>query len=167
LLKKGDEIELQEFDLNDAVRCALHLLDHEAEKRGVVMGVRQAPVSLPVCANVVHLQQVILNLAMNGMDAMACCDPGSRNLTLETTLAEDADVEVSVSDTGTGIPVDKLESIFDAFVTTKPQGTGLGLSIARTIIETHGGKIWAENRRGGGALFRFALPLARHRRHDH
>jgi PAS domain S-box-containing protein len=161
LLKKGGEIELQEFDLNDAVRCALHLLDHETETRGVVPSVSQAQTALPVCANLVQLQQVILNLAMNGMDAMAGCDPGTRRLTLETVLAGDADVEVSVSDSGTGIPSDKLERIFDTFFTTKPQGTGLGLSIARTIIETHGGKIWAENRLGGGAVFRFTLPLAR------
>ena len=135
LLKKGDEIELQEFDLNDAVQCALHLLDHEAMTRDVVLGIRQAQAALPVCANVVHVQQVILNLAMNGMDAMAYCDPGSRKLTLETAVAGEADVEVSVSDSGTGIPADKLERIFDTFVTTKPQGTGLGLSIARTIVE--------------------------------
>ena len=69
-------------------------------------------------------------------------------------------VEVTVSDSGKGIPEDKLTSIFDPFFTTKPQGTGLGLPIARTIIETHGGTIWAENRPGGGAVFRFTLPLA-------
>jgi len=100
---------------------------------------------------------------MNGMDAMARCDPGSRKLTLETALAEDAGAEVSVSDSGIGVPADKLEKIFDALVTTKPQGTGLGLSIARTIIEIYGGKIWAENRPGGGAVFRFTLPLAKTR----
>jgi diguanylate cyclase (GGDEF)-like protein len=161
LLKKGDEIELQEFDLNDTVRCALHLLDHEAATRGVVLRANQAHAALPVRANMVHLQQVILNLAMNGMDAMACCDRRSRKLTLETALAGDADVEASVSDSGTGIPADMLERVFDAFVTTKPQGTGLGLSIARTIIEIHGGKIWAENRPEGGAVFRFTLPLAK------
>jgi PAS domain S-box-containing protein len=166
LLKKGGEIELQEFDLNDAVGCALHFLDHEAETRGVVPGLNQAQAALPVRANVVQLQQVILNLAVNAMDAMACRDPGSRRLTLETALAGDADVEVSVSDSGIGIPPDKLERIFDTFVTTKPQGTGLGLSIARTIIETYGGKIWAENRPSGGAVFRFTLPLAEPRPGD-
>jgi signal transduction histidine kinase len=66
-----------------------------------------------------------------------------------------------VADTGTGIPNDKLKHVFDTFFTTKPQGTGLGLSIARTIIETYGGRIWAENKLGGGAVFRFILPLAR------
>jgi signal transduction histidine kinase len=129
--------------------------------RGVVLDVSQAQDALPVCADEVHLQQVILNLAMNGMDAMLSCAPGSRKMTLGTALAGDGDVEVSVSDSGTGIPNDKLNGVFDTFFTTKPQGTGLGLSIARTIIETYGGKIWAENRLGGGAVFRFTLPLAK------
>ena len=78
-------------------------------------------------------------------------------------MAGNGDVEASVSDSGMGIPADKLERVFDAFVTTKPQGTGLGLSIARTIIEIHGGRIWAENRQDAGAVFRFTLPLAKTR----
>jgi signal transduction histidine kinase len=161
LLKKRSETDLQEFDLNDAVQGALHLLDPEAMTRGVVLGVSQVQAALPVRADEVHLQQVILNLAMNGMDAMLSCVPGSRKMTLGTALAGEGKVEVSVSDSGTGIPNDKLNDIFDTFFTTKPQGTGLGLSIARTIIETYGGKIWAENRLGGGAVFRFTLPLAK------
>jgi signal transduction histidine kinase/ABC-type uncharacterized transport system substrate-binding protein len=160
LMKKRNETEFQEFDLNDAVRNAFHLLDPEAMTRGVSLNVSQAEAALPVRADEVHLQQVILNLAMNGMDAMLGCAPGSRKMTLETALAGEAVVEVSVSDSGTGIPNDKLKHVFDTFFTTKPQGTGLGLSIARTIIETYGGTIWAENRLGGGAVFRFTLPLA-------
>ena len=92
---------------------------------------------------------------------MLNCVPGSRRMRLETALVGEAEVEVSVSDSGTGIPNDKLKEIFETFFTTKPQGTGLGLSIARTIIETYGGRIWAENRTGGGAVFRFTLPLAK------
>ena len=68
---------------------------------------------------------------------------------------------MSVADSGTGIPDDKLKDVFETFFTTKPQGTGLGLSIARTIVETYGGRIWAENQAGGGAVFRFTLPLAK------
>jgi nitrogen-specific signal transduction histidine kinase len=75
-------------------------------------------------------------------------------------LANGADVEVSVIDTGTGIPHEKLKDVFDTFYTTKQDGTGLGLSIARTIVETYGGTIWAENRSGGGAVVRFTLPLS-------
>ena len=96
---------------------------------------------------------------MNGIDAMRDCDHGKRRLSISTALVDNSSIEVSVADTGTGIPPDKLNTIFDTFYTTKSHGTGLGLSIARTIVETFGGRIWAENRPGGGALFRFTLPL--------
>ncbi len=160
LLRKG-EIEIRQFDLNDAVRDALDVLESEAHMRGVTLSVDQAPGTVPVRANQVHLEQVILNLATNGMDAMSTCAPGMRRLTLQTALVGDSEVEISVSDSGTGIPEDRLKNIFATFYTTKPQGTGLGLSIARSIVETYGGRIWAENRSTGGAVFRFTLPLAR------
>jgi signal transduction histidine kinase len=106
------------------------------------------------------LQQVILNLAMNGMDAMQNA-AGERTMIIETAQSGATMAEVSVADSGSGIPADQLKSIFETFYTTKPQGTGLGLSIARTIVETYGGRIWAENRLAGGAVFRFTLPLAK------
>jgi signal transduction histidine kinase len=159
-LKKG-EIEMQEFDLNDAIQNALHIFEPEAQKRSVVLSAVQAQGALPVRADQVHLQQVIINLAANGLDAMLDCSPHKRRLALQTAKVGQSEVEVSVADTGTGIPEDKLKDVFETFFTTKPQGTGLGLSIARTIIETYGGRIWAENRLGGGAVFRFTLPLAR------
>lgn len=80
---------------------------------------------------------------------------------LETTLTRESKVELSISDTGSGIPDEQLASVFEPFYTTKPAGTGLGLSIARAIVETYGGKIWAANRPEGGAVFRIVLPLAR------
>ena len=163
LLRKKNDAELREFDLNEVVRDAAHLLSPEATTRGVVLGVSQAQATLPVRADEVHLQQVVLNLAMNGMDAVLNCAPGSRSIRFETALVGEAEAEVSVSDSGTGIPSGKMKEIFETFYTTKPQGTGLGLSIARTIIETYGGRIWAENQAGGGAVFRFTLPLARTR----
>jgi signal transduction histidine kinase len=93
---------------------------------------------------------------------MKDCTPGTRKLTLQSALVGDSKVEVSVSDTGTGIPNDRLKGVFETFYTTKQQGIGLGLSIVRTIVETYGGKIWAENRNGSsGAVFRFTLPLAK------
>lgn len=96
------------------------------------------------------------------MDAMLQAPTAERNLMFQTTMVErNEKVEVSISDTGSGIPSDKLSNIFDAFYTTKPTGTGLGLSIARVIIEIYGGKLWADNRPQGGAVFRFVLPLAR------
>jgi signal transduction histidine kinase len=113
-----------------------------------------------VRADPVHLQQVIMNLAMNGMDAMLDSAAGARAIAIRTALVGESEVEISVADTGTGIPGDKLEDVFDTFYTTKPHGTGLGLCIARTIVETYGGRIWAENRSGRGAVFRFTVPLA-------
>jgi signal transduction histidine kinase len=159
LLKKK-EIELRSFDLNDTIRDAAHVLEPEAIKRDIALSASVAQQALPVRADQVHVQQVILNLAINGMDAMAGCPPGRRKLAIRTTLRDRSGVEVSVSDSGTGIPNDKLDHVFDAFYTTKQQGTGLGLSIARTIVETYGGRIWAENRIAGGAVVRFTLPLA-------
>jgi signal transduction histidine kinase len=82
---------------------------------------------------------------------------------LQTALVGESEVEVSLSDSGVGIPNDKLEDVFETFYTTKQKGTGLGLSIVRTIVEKSGGKIWAENRRGGGVVFRFTLPLVKAR----
>jgi signal transduction histidine kinase len=162
LLKKRSMLELQEFDLNSVVRDALHILEPEALKRGLALSAEQAGASLPVRADPIHLQQVILNLAANGMDAMQ--SPGGK-MSIQTELIGENAVEVSVADSGTGIPNDKLGEVFDTFYTTKPQGTGLGLSIARTIIETYGGRIWAENGVGAGAVFRFTLPLSRRSAH--
>jgi signal transduction histidine kinase len=161
LLKQKSEIELQEFDLNDAIAGAMRLLSPEARKRGIVVHPNGVHAALPVRADQIQVQQVLLNLATNGMDAMSSCAPGARQLAIETALNDNSEVEVSVSDTGGGIPNDKLKDIFKTFYTTKQQGTGLGLSIARTIVESYGGKIWAENRIGRGAVFRFTLPLAK------
>ena len=161
LLKKRGESELQEFDLNEALRDALHALDPVARKRGVLVSTHQARGMLPVRADPVHLEQVMLNLATNAMDAMEKCEPGKRTLAIRSSSIGDSEVMVSISDNGAGIPEDKLQDIFEAFYTTKSQGTGLGLSIVRTIVLGYGGKIWAENRSGGGAVFRFTLPRAK------
>jgi C4-dicarboxylate-specific signal transduction histidine kinase len=136
LLKRGDEEEWREFDLNEAVRDALRVVRPEASKRGVQLDAYQVDTSLPVRGDPIHLQQVILNLAMNGMDAIQARTPGQGRMSIETTLANDDAIEVTVVDSGTGIPVDKIDGVFDPFYTTKGHGTGLGLSIARTIIET-------------------------------
>jgi signal transduction histidine kinase len=159
LLKKKTELELSELDLNDAVAEAVHVLEPEAMKQRVVLSVDPAPAPVTVRADPVHLQQVIFNLAMNGMDAMASRPPGERRLAVQTAVNGASEVEVSITDSGSGIPRDKLNEVFETFYTTKQQGTGLGLTIARTIVETYGGKIWAENRIAGGAVFRFSLPL--------
>ena len=160
LLKRG-ESEFLEFDLNEVVRETLNIVRSEALKREIEVDAHQFDGSLLVRGDKIHLQQVILNLAMNGLDAMQHCEPGSGRMKIHTTMATDSIAEVSIADSGTGIQNDRLPMIFDAFYTTKQQGTGLGLSIARTIVETYGGKIWAENLAAGGAAFRFTLPLSR------
>src|SRR4029079_2781984 len=98
---------------------------------------------------------------MNGIDAMHDCEPENDKMLISTALVDGSAARVSGADSGTGLPADKLDEIFDAFYTTKGHGTGLGLSIARTIVETYGGKIWAENRPGGGSTFFFTMPLSK------
>src|SRR5262245_7035694 len=159
LVKRSSEVELQELDLNKVIANAVRILSPESKKRNVALSVNGKQQAFTVRADPIHLQQVILNLATNGMDAMTDAPAGDRTITIQTAAVGDTCVEVSVSDSGTGIPEHKLSEVFDTFYTTKAHGTGLGLSIARTIVETYGGKIWAENRRQGGAVFRFTLPL--------
>ena len=151
----------QECDLNAVIADAVQLLSPEATRRNIDLRVNGIQRALLVRADPVHLQQVIVILVTNGMDAMTDTTPGARKISIQTALAGESTVEVSVSDSGTGIPEDKLNEIFDTFYTTKEHGTGLGLTVARTIIETYDGKIWAENQAGGGAVFRFTLPLIR------
>ena len=161
LLKRRSEVEAREFDLSEAIADAMQILVPEAKTRNVALRATLIQRPLPVRADSIHLQQVILNLARNSMDAMADIAPKARRMTIQTTLLGDSTAEVSVSDSGTGIPEAKLSEVFDTFYTTKEQGTGLGLSIARTIVETYGGEIRAENRPLGGAVVRFTLPLIR------
>ena len=161
LLKKKDAIELQEFDLNDVARDALQIVRVEAKERRVEIDDTLANCALPVRGDRVHLQQVIINLAMNGLDAMENCAAGNRRMSVQTALADVSTLKFLVIDSGPGIPADKLNQVFDAFYTTKRRGTGLGLSIAREIVEASGGKIWAENRPGGGGILCFTLPLSK------
>jgi signal transduction histidine kinase/ABC-type uncharacterized transport system substrate-binding protein len=160
LLKQRGELELQTFNLNDAINAAIRVLEPEAVKRGIALDTVQATTAFPVHADQVQLQQVVLNLAFNAMDAVAAATLDRRRLMIQAIAAGKDDVEVVVSDSGPGIPQQELERVFEALYTTKASGTGLGLSIARTIVESNGGRIWAENREGGGAVFRFTMPLA-------
>lgn len=160
LLKKRSEIDWQEFDLNDVTSSAIHIIHGEAERRGITLDTNRPTTELPVRADKVHVQQVVLNLATNAMDAMTDAEPARRILTFATGLEKEK-AELCVADTGSGIPQERLCSIFEPFYTTKQAGTGLGLSIARAIVETYGGTISAGNRPEGGAIFRVALPLAR------
>ncbi len=113
-----------------------------------------------VIGDPVHLQQVLLNLVLNATDAAADLPAERRKVAIRAALRGNGEVEIAVSDLGAGIATEKLERLFEPFFTTKPNGMGIGLSISRTIIEAHGGRIWAENNAEEGATFRFSLPLA-------
>ena len=160
LLRKNDR-EPEVVNLNDVIMLAVEILVPEANARSVTLTVNIDPHPLPVRVNPVHLQQVLLNLALNGMDATASRSPGDRQVTIRTAVINNVTIKVSIADSGSGIPADKLQQIFEPFFTTKEKGTGLGLAIARTIIERSGGEMSAENRPNGGAVFQFSLPLVK------
>jgi C4-dicarboxylate-specific signal transduction histidine kinase len=158
LLKRRSDHDVQEADLNAVIADAVDILSSEADQRHTVLDVKGPHGALLVKADPVHLLQVVLNLATNAMDAVAENPRDARQVSIRTTPHGDSKVEVLVMDSGPGIPEQRLSEIFDTFYTTKEHGTGIGLSIARTIIETYGGKIWAENRAEGGAALRFTIP---------
>ena len=110
-----------------------------------------------ITADRVQLQQVLMNLMLNGIEAMK--ETGGV-LMVKSGLDEDSQIEISVNDTGPGLSPGKAEQIFDAFFTTKPQGSGMGLAISKSIVESHGGRIWANGDGGRGATFHFTLPAA-------
>jgi C4-dicarboxylate-specific signal transduction histidine kinase len=156
-LVRSQQFERQPLDLNEVIADVLQLLGADAARRGVALEAALAP-GLPVVrGDRVHLQQVLLNLLLNGMEAMADTPNPRRRLTVRTEV-NGGGVEVAVTDNGCGIPAATLSRLFESFFTTKADGLGLGLSIARSIVEAHGGRIWAENRPEGGATFRFTMP---------
>jgi two-component system sensor kinase FixL len=132
----------------------------DATTRQVKLDV-DVPGDLPdVRGDRVHLQQVLLNLILNGMDALNAAGQENRRVSVTARFGGAQIVEIVVADTGPGIPADALAQVFDPFFTTKPNGMGMGLAISRTIIEAHGGHLWAENKNGGGAAFYFSVPIA-------
>jgi len=142
-------------DINEIIREMI-ALSHDAANRNSIAIRTELATSLPkVMADRVQVQQVLLNLMLNGIEAMK--DTGG-DLTLTCKGTEDSQLLISVSDSGIGLPAEESERIFEAFFTTKPQGTGMGLSISRTIVESHGGRLWATANKGRGATFHFTLP---------
>jgi signal transduction histidine kinase len=156
---KRTPFQTSELDLNEIMGEAFKFLSVQAHARNVALYLQTTPGPLRIMGDPVQLQQVVLNLVVNSMDAMAVM-PYGRTVIGRTELNGGATVEISISDSGPGIPPDKLGQVFDPFFTTKDQGMGIGLSIARTIILAHKGNIWAENQGAGGASFHVTLPLA-------
>jgi signal transduction histidine kinase len=135
----------------------VQLLRSEANEHAVSIRTDLAADLPKTTADRVQLQQVLMNLMLNGIEAMK--DMGGV-LTMKSQLGEDGQIQISIHDTGPGLPVGKADQIFDAFFTTKPQGSGMGLSISKSIVEAHGGRIWATVNEGRGATFHFTLPAA-------
>lgn len=145
--------------LAELIEESIHLLAFEARRDGVV--VRTAFETKPiVVVGRIRVQQVLINLIRNAFEALQAVDRPKRELTISTAEEEGRWAEITVADSGPGLPAEEPGRIFEAFVTTKPDGMGLGLAISRTIVETHGGRIWTTKNSDGGASFHFTLPLA-------
>jgi len=156
LFKKGTA-ERELVDINEVIREMLVLLRNEATRYSISVRTELAADLPQVMGDRVQLDQVMMNLIVNGIDAMKDAD-GARELTIKSQKAENDRILVSVGDTGVGLPVQQADQIFKAFFTTKSQGTGMGLSISRSIIESHGGRLWAADNSPRGASFCFSLP---------
>jgi len=159
LLKRHD-LDTRTLDLGEVVGDVAALVQTDAVARQVNLDLDMPDRMPPVRGDRVHLQQVLLNLILNAMDAIDGASRADRLVRVSVRCDPEKSVEIAVSDTGHGIPADKLPHVFDPFFTTKPSGMGMGLPISRTIIEAHGGRLWAENKDDGGAVFRFLLPIA-------
>jgi signal transduction histidine kinase len=153
--------EPQDINLNEVVSEVFELLSAQAAARHVSLSTNLASWAPHVSGDRIQLQQVVLNLVMNALDAIVGANGAERRIIGRTSLMGEDSAEVTIEDSGPGITADKQDRIFEPFFTTKDSGMGMGLSIARTIVESHGGRIWAQNHRGSGAVFVFSLPLAR------
>lgn len=153
--KKGTPPQSESVDVNQIIGDMPVLLRNEATRYAVVMRTELSADLPTVRADRVQLQQVLMNLMLNGIEAMK--ETGGE-LTIRSQC-KDRNVIIAVSDTGEGLPVDKKDQIFDSFFTTKTEGTGMGLSISRAIIDSHGGRLWASSNDGRGAIFYFTLPI--------
>jgi C4-dicarboxylate-specific signal transduction histidine kinase len=159
------ELETQLVELKAVARDTIELVAPEAAAKGVRVDVEESIDSTVVVGDRVYLQQVLLNLVLNGMDAMADM-PADRRRLIVRTVRNNGHVDVSVKDTGPGIAVAALPYVFEPFFTTKPEGMGMGLSIARRIVQAHDGRIVAENNGEGGATVRFSVPVGAQKKED-
>jgi NO-binding membrane sensor protein with MHYT domain/nitrogen-specific signal transduction histidine kinase len=159
-LMQKTETQKALLDINEAIQEIVLLTQNEAARKGVRLRLELAANLPPVFGDRVQLQQVALNLVMNGVEAMAAVNHRPRELVICSRAHESSQVVVSVQDQGVGVEPENLEKIFSAFYTTKSQGMGMGLAISRSIIEAHGGRLWATPNEGAGAIIQFTLPLS-------
>jgi len=157
LLFKKETAERALVDINEVIREMIVLLRGEAMRYSVLMSVQLEEDAPVVMADRVQLQQVLMNLMVNAIDAMKDV-AWARELVIKSQRDNNGQILVAVNDTGLGLPPQRSEQVFEAFFTTKPHGTGMGLSISRSIVESHGGRLWAASNPPRGASFCFALP---------
>jgi PAS domain S-box-containing protein len=156
---KKEAVEKQKLGTADIIEEAVRLVKPDLERRGIDLSTDLEMSECPVSVDKIQIQQVILNLIRNASDAMEEHGTKSQKITVSTKVTDDNTVEISVTDTGPGIPKAKLNQIFDPFYTTKSSGLGLGLNICQSIIESHGGRMWATSSKKGAAIH-LTLPLA-------
>jgi len=154
--KRGLPPERRVVDVKEIVREMTVLLRNEAVRYSITIKCELDADTPKILGDPVQLQQVFMNLMLNAIEAMK--DTGGE-LTIRSCLNGGKQLTISVSDTGVGLPAESIERMFDAFHTTKPQGTGMGLAITRSIVESHGGRVWATPNQGAGATFHFTLPV--------
>ncbi|QNI32830.1 hypothetical protein H7849_02185 [Alloacidobacterium dinghuense] len=155
-LFRKDSSHQEIIDLNEVIQEMVVMLQKEANRHSVTMRTNPSEGLPKVMADRVQIQQALMNLMLNGIEAMG---DTSGELSINSQLRDDGQVLIAVSDTGVGLPTENADEIFNAFFTTKSQGTGLGLAITRSIVESHGGRIWATANSGPGATFQFTLPI--------
>ena len=158
-LMRRAELQKVRLAINDVIAEVMALADSEARRHRVLLKTELAAAVPPVLADRIQLQQVLLNLLLNGMEAMRTVTDRPRALIIRSQLEEAEAIRVAVQDAGVGIDPQDLDRIFTAFVTTKPEGLGMGLAISRSIIEAHGGRLWAVPNAGPGATVQFTLPI--------
>jgi signal transduction histidine kinase len=157
LFKKGTP-QQELVDINQIIREMVALMRGEATRLSISVQTELAADLPQFIGDRVQLQQVLMNLMINGLDAMKDGE-GTRELAIKSQRVDDDQLQVSVSDTGVGLPHEHADQIFNAFFTTKVDGTGMGLRISRTIVESHGGRLWSSDNSPRGARFYFTLPL--------
>jgi len=156
-LYKKEPPKRESLEINEVIEQMVELLRGQATRHAVSLRVDLASDVPNVIADRVQVQQVLMNLVLNGIEAM---NETGGVLTVQSKQRDDGQIEITVNDTGPGLPSGKADQIFDAFFTTKPKGSGMGLAISKSIVQSHGGRIWATGAGGHGATLHFTLPPA-------